>query len=168
MVRPKPDQPDQRRRLCNSKLPICPITLTVGYQMDCTINGVLTPFLLDTGAAVSLLWKDTWERVNTQPAEPTDLFGSAASGVDGSPLTVYGSATVDLRLHEHSMTTDVIVVSLLTAEVILGLDFLREHCAHNDLPNQQLYLANRGISLYTLASSIAFTGSDRQDCCSSC
>jgi len=116
--------------------------------MDCTINGVRTPFLLDTGAAVTLLRKDTWDHVNLDNRQSLCPYSAVQLvGVDGSPLTIHGSATVDLHLDGHSITTDVVVVSPLTAEAILGLDFLHEHQACIDLPNHQVYLAQRGISL---------------------
>ena len=56
-------------------------------------------------------------------------------GVDSTPLTVHGSTTIDLHFNEHSVTTDVVVVSPLTAEGILGLDFLQDHQAYIDLFN---------------------------------
>ena len=116
--------------------------------MDCTINGVWAPFLLDTGAAVTLLRKDTWDHVNLDNWQSLWSYSAVQLvGVDGSPLTIHGSATVDLHLDGHSITTDAVVVSPLTAEAILGLDFLHEHQAHIDLPNHQVYLAQRGIFL---------------------
>ena len=116
--------------------------------MACTINGVFIPFLLDTGAAATLLRKDTWERVNAGKQLSLQTYSAVQLvGVDGSPLKIHGWATVDLGLKGHSLYTDIIVVSPLTAEAILGLDFLREHQAHIDLPNQQIHLASQGISL---------------------
>ena len=46
-------------------------------------------------------------------------------GVDGFPLIVHCSTTIDLHFNGHSLTTDVVVVRPLTAEAILGLDFLQ-------------------------------------------
>ena len=53
--------------------------------------------------------------------------------MDGSPLMIHGSTTIDLHFNGHSVTTDVVVVSSLTAEAILGLDFLQKHQAYIDL-----------------------------------
>ena len=44
-------------------------------------------------------------------------------GVDGSPLTFHGSATLDLYVDKNCSTTGIMRVSLLTAGSILDLDF---------------------------------------------
>jgi len=59
--------------------------------MDCTINGVRTPFLLDTGAAVTLLRKDTWDHVNLDNRQ--SLLSGAASW--GGWLSVDSSQIID-------------------------------------------------------------------------
>lgn len=131
-----------------NKVPVSPINPTSGFQMDCTINGVWTPFLLDTGAAVTLLRKDTWDHVNLDNQQSLQLYSMVQLvGVDGSLLTVHRSLTVNLHLDGHRRTTNVVVVSPLTSEAILVFDFLQEHQAHIDLPNHWVYLAQRGISL---------------------
>ena len=127
---------------------VSPISPTGGYQVHCTINGVDVSFLLDTGAAVTLLRKDTWDQANFDnkltllPYSTVQLVG-----VDGSPLTVHGRATVKLYLEGVSTTTDIVVVSPLTTEAILGLDFLQEHQARIDLPNRRVYLADQRMYL---------------------
>ena len=37
---------------------------TCGFQVDGNMNGTAMSFMLDTGAAATLLRKDTWERVS--------------------------------------------------------------------------------------------------------
>ena len=44
-------------------------------------------------------------------------------GVDGSPMKFHGSATLDLHVEKNCSATHIVMVSLLTAESILGLDF---------------------------------------------
>ncbi len=125
-----------------------------GYRLDCTINGVQIPFLVDTGAAVTLLRRDTWGRVTANHPQVLESYSAAQLvGVGGYPLTIHGSAMVDLRVSGQSMSTEVVVVSPLTAEAILGLDFLREHRAHIDLSQQQVSLADRGVLLPLRAPS---------------
>ncbi len=130
------------------KVTVSPIIPTGGYQMDCSVNGVPTSFLLNTGAAVTLLWRDTWERVTA--SNPRDLGSYSVVqlvGVNGSPLTVHGRVTVNLQMKARILATDIVVVSPVTAEAILGLDFLQEHQAQINITNQRIYLADQGGSV---------------------
>ena len=69
-------------------------------------------------------------------------------------IPYYPCATVDLRLKGHGLSTDIVVVSPLTAEAIaIGPGLPEEHQAHIDLPNQQIHLASQGISLPLQAPS---------------
>ena len=76
-------------------IPIFPVT--GGYRLLGTINNTELALLLDTGAAVTLLWH-IWEKIaashsNLQPW-PKAVLVSAG----GVPLTIYGCTRVDLRL----------------------------------------------------------------------
>ncbi len=93
------------------------------------MNGKALSFLIDTGAAVA------WDE---KPWAEVQLVG-----VDGSPLTVHGQAKVDLWLYGHRYPTRVVVVSPLTTEAILGLDFLRERKASIDLGRAELRICQQ-------------------------
>ena len=82
-------------------------------------------------------------------------------GVDCSPLTVHGNTTVDLHFNGHSVTTDVVVVSPLTAEAILALDSLQEDQEYIDLFNRQVWLDDGGLSLPLRAPPVLLTVTDR-------
>ncbi len=43
---------------------ISPTSPTGGYRLNATINGTQASFLVDTGATVTLLREDVWERSN--------------------------------------------------------------------------------------------------------
>ena len=112
------------------------------------MNGVQTSFLRDTGAAVTLLRKDTWNRIAAmKPQDLSPLAELQLVGVGGSPLTVHGSARVDLELQSENFTADVVVVSQLTMEAIFGLDFLTKYRASIDLGNRQLRLGRTNLPL---------------------
>ena len=52
----------------NGPMLVSPVTPTGGgYYFDCTINCVQVSFLVDTGAAVTLIRRDLWERVTENP-----------------------------------------------------------------------------------------------------
>ena len=89
------------------------------------VNDVQLSLLLATGAAVTLLREDTWARIaakKPQELKPWSTLKLVSTG--GTPLTIHGSARVELELEE-KFTTEIVVVSPLTTEAILGLDFLQ-------------------------------------------
>ena len=103
-----------------------------GYRLDGTVNGVPTPFLLDTGASATLLRKDTWDAVKSQSQNAEELKPCPEQrlmSVDGSTLHVHGKAEVELCLAGECFKVETMVVSPLTSEAILGLDFLRKYKA---------------------------------------
>ena len=69
----------------------------------------------------------------------------------GTPLTIHGCACVELELEgAKKFTTEVVVVSPLTSEAILGLDFIKRHRARIDLENKQLHLTDCNLPLREL------------------
>ena len=112
-------------------------------------------FLLDTGAAVSLISRDVWRRVNAkQPTKLQPWSDQKLVGVDGSPLEVHGQVCVSITAQGKALETEALVVSPLTTEGILGLDFLKKHQATIDVRNGQLLL---GVSNCTLSLEEAGT-----------
>ena len=128
-------------------LTIAVSTPTGGYQLEATVDGVSVPFLLDTGAAVSLLREDTWKRVNAGSRTLEPWNKKRLVSVDGTPLRTLGRAKVDLNLAGRTYRQEVLVVSALTAPAILGLDFLQENAVSVDLKRKQLMLTGHSTPL---------------------
>ena len=63
--------------------------------------------------------------------------GKQIFGVVGSPLTVAGVCTLDLRFTDYVIQADFMVVDCLTVESIIGLDFLERQGCVVDLPPGQ-------------------------------
>ena len=59
----------------------------------------------------------------SNPDKLKNYSAEQVMGVDGSPLTFHGSATLDLHINKNCLATDIVTISLLTAGSILGLDF---------------------------------------------
>ena len=72
-------------------LAISPVICTDGYIVKVKICSTPVSFLLDTGAAVTLLHEDLWKKINID-GERSLLPWSMRRliGVDGSPLDVLG------------------------------------------------------------------------------
>ena len=97
--------------------------------------------MVDTGAAVSLLRKDIWDlTTSTNPPDLQPWPGQSLVTVDGFPLTVYGRATIPVKFGSHKVDVTFAIAEGLTAEAILGLDFLNQ-CTL-DLKNCTLTLAD--------------------------
>ena len=92
------------------------------------LNGLLfaTPvsFLLDTGASVSLIHTDTWERAKPNNHKLDPWKGQSLISVQGTPLQLHGHTEVPIHLTTGTIQTQVVVADKLTTEAILGLDFL--------------------------------------------
>ena len=124
---------------------VSPISPTGGYRLRRSINGVSLSLLLDTGAAVTLLRKDTWERVTNGTSNHRKLTPCTALelvSADGTPLQTHGSTLLTLELAGNAVPVECVVVSALTSEGILGLDFLTKQKAPKEYLDW-IFLQNR-------------------------
>ena len=112
-----------------------------------TIQGIPTTYLLDTGAAVTLLHKDKWDALPLTTTSLKPWTGRPLVGVAGSPLEVWGTTFVDIEIAGEHFHTQIVVASALTAEAILGGDFLREHQCSLEVGQRLLRFGNRGITI---------------------
>eukprot|EP00731_Ephydatia_muelleri_P006907 Em0003g1155a len=123
---------------------------TVPHESFCLygfVNGVRVRFLVDTGASVSLLHSDVWHRISASHAALQPWSGPRLVGVDGSELRVCGYVKLALKIGTASVSTPVVVVDTLTAEGILGMDFLRHHQCNINIPDNSLTLSQLGITV---------------------
>ena len=130
---------------------VSPLTPSRGYKVEGTVNGIPIVFLLDTG--VTLLLSDAWARVfASQPQQLKDWSQLRLVGTDGSPLTIHGSARVSVDMGALRQIY-IVMVSPLTTEAILGLDFLKEYSAQIDLASRRLQFSNGPTILLCKLSS---------------
>ena len=96
-----------------------------GYRLPGQVNGVDLTLLLDTGAAVTLLRQDVLARVSTPPPELRPWTGATLVSAGGVPLEILGCSCLSLTMGGHTFQTEFVVVSPLTSDAILGIDFLQ-------------------------------------------
>ena len=111
--------------------------------------------LLDTGAAVSLLRKDKWDLMASADAPLNPWEGPRLTGVEGSPLTVFGCSPIWIRLNGEVFQWTMLIVDHLTTEGILGLDFLEANSCAVNMANRCIHFPDRKLSfpLYAISST---------------
>ena len=114
---------------------------TGGYRIEAIVNGIETSLLLDTGAAVSLIREDAWlHGKDNKSGELQPWTQHNLVSVDSSPLHIHGYTTATVELGGAELQVGMVVVSPLTTEAILGLDFLSKHRANIDLRKEEVRL----------------------------
>ena len=97
------------------------------FRVDEKMGPTQRRFLLDSGAAVSVARLDVldekWHSQITAAGLKTTV------GADGLPLEVVGQVTVPVSLGDFQTSQEFTVVKSLTADCILGADFLVKHSA---------------------------------------
>ena len=96
------------------------------YRVEREVNEVRVKYLVDSGAAITLMRIDIWERISkSHPKKLCAYKTTGLVGVEGSSLDNHGCATVSYHLGNREIETDVVVVSTLFTDAILGVDFRR-------------------------------------------
>ena len=134
--------------MANDIIDLFAVNPHVAFHINAVINSYTVHFMLDTGAAVSLLSNDTWNKIKgTSTLTPWTNPGLV--GVGGTPLRVSGIAKLCLELGGQQYHVEMVVADLRT-EGILGLDFLETNQCAIDLPQGTMKLKGKDqpISLY--------------------
>lgn len=119
--------PVQRDTNLKAQLSILSYT---SYYVNGEVHGhALT--LVDIWASVTLISKDQVNQAQGVQLEPWTV--RQVVSVDGSPLKIYGHTSVAISMGGTAYSVDTVVVSPLTSEAILGVDFLRVHDAIVDV-----------------------------------
>ena len=125
----------------NDKLhnvPALCVNSVMSYYLQGQISGVSVPFLVDTGAGVSLLNGRIWDQarftnVRISPAPHSNLVG-----VDGHPIHFREVVTIPLTISSTVFNQEFVIADNITAEGILGMDFLEEHKCILDMAKRQV------------------------------
>jgi hypothetical protein len=95
----------------SSTVNLCPASAVGGYKLSNRISGINLTLLLDTGAAVTLLRKEAWERIlKNSPIKAPDLIPKQSLelvGADGSALKTHGTTLLTLQLNGSDILVDV-------------------------------------------------------------
>ena len=112
------------------------------YYLHAEINDRRVSFLVDTGSAFTILRRDTWEKASPEDKK-LDYCGKSFVSVDGSHLAVHGSCVVPVSMFNQR----VYVMSGITTEALLGLDFLESHQCSFDAGKKTLSFSESGTKV---------------------
>ena len=115
-----------------------PTTVNAIFYVNGNISNRQTDFLLDSGAAISVVHH------KLVPSH-ISISGSTTAAVSatGAPLDIAGRATLPVSLGTFTVTHEFTIVRHLTVDCLLGADFLKRYKAIVDCGNSVLYLTDR-------------------------
>ena len=118
-----------------------------------TIASTPIKFLVDTGAAVSLLSSKIWREIeNTRvPIVMQPWLGKKLVGVNGTPLSVRGCIHAPLCIGGIQFNGSFVIASDLWVEAIVGLDFIRAHKCVIDCSNNTISFKSADVSVELLS-----------------
>jgi len=100
-------------------------------------------FLVDTGAGVSLIRGDVWDKAVPSNYKQKLQTANSLVGVDGSPLQLRGTASVKISVGNLTICHTFVIADKITAEAILGMDFLEENKCVLDLHKGELSMKDQ-------------------------
>ena len=115
-----------------------PTKINAIFYVNGNISNQETSFLLDSGAAISVVHHKLLPS-HIIISSPTTTAISAT----GAPLDIAGRATLSVSLDAFTVTHEFTVVRHLTVDCLLGADFLKRYRAIVDCGNSVLHLTNR-------------------------
>ena len=132
---------------------IISINSVSSYTLLCAINGTPVSFLIDTGAGVSLLKSEVWERVNGNPNTLKPITAHRLVGVDGIPIKVRGSTIAQLTIGGVEFQHEFIIADQITVDALLGVDFLEAKGCLLDLSKGEMSINGKTVMLTSHSTS---------------
>ena len=103
----------------NESVKLLDVNPTHAYHIMGLVNGSNVHFMLDMGASVSLLKYDVWCKVAGDTSLST-WSGHKLVGVEGSTISILGTATIDIFLSRIPVKGDFLITDTLNTQEYLG------------------------------------------------
>ena len=130
-------------------VPSLAVNSGVSYRIMGVIGAVGVDFVIDTGAAVSLVRRDVWEQIAKGDCTLVleQWAGRRLVGVNGAPLSVSGCKKVYIFLNGMPFKVMCVVTDDIMVEASLGLDFVNAHNGIIDCGSKRLTFPSRNLSV---------------------
>ena len=103
------------------------------FYVSVTIKGNSYRALLDTGAAVTAISSQVWDKYLSHKNFCLDSSStSCVTTISGSPLSVLGKVWLNFVIKSDVFPFEAYVIKDLTHDVVLGRDFLQKYCSRID------------------------------------
>ena len=120
-----------------------------GLFVKADMYGYTINFLIDTGATVSLVGPHIYNLCAAQLGVPPviDELGKPILTADMSPLNVKGTTKVSFAVKGMPFQHQMVVMSELDIDGILGLDFMKKYSCSIDIANELLLFQGQAVEL---------------------
>ena len=123
------------------------VTATSSYSINGHISGIPVTFLVDTGSIITIIKTTVWTQADPNCRQLKPYHGPQLVGVDGTALCVRGEVDAEVLLGGKTFHVSVIVVDQLSADAILGLDFLKDHQCTINITSRELFVSGGQLKL---------------------
>ena len=120
-----------------------------GLFVKADMYGYTANFLIDTGATVSLVAPHIYNLCAAQLGAPPVIneLGKPILTADMTPLNVKGTTKVSFAVKGMSFQHQMVVMSELDIDGILGLDFMKKYSCSIDIANELLLFQGQAVEL---------------------
>ena len=109
-----------------------------GLYVESRVNGQKVNFLIDTGSSNTLISREVFDKIEESRRSCLQSGAKPVFQADGTPLSIFGRATVEVAVGDAGFVTEV-KVARLQNEGILGLDLLMQMNAVLDCRKLELF-----------------------------
>ena len=107
-------------------------------------------FMIDTGAAVSLIREDVWSKISGGVVTHLSPWtGCQLVGAEGSRIQIKGVTTLVFSIAGQKVKGDFLVTNRLSSEAILGLDFLEQNQCIINAEQHTVHLRGVAVAIGT-------------------
>ena len=117
-----------------------------GLYVKCKVNGISVDSLVDTGATLTIISTHLWDTIKQCSSPLLEKFDTQVLTASGEPVALKGKTTVFIDIGGMHYTCQVVVADI-DLELILGLDFLKNHECQIDVVQNVLSIHGKSCEL---------------------